>query len=81
MYPTPYTLHPAKKEYPTNMYPTPFTLHLHPPPCVLHLSIAQGVKEYLEYVRTSGKYESEKVMSTLEYRDDTPDALEVSVCL
>eukprot|EP00802_Teleaulax_amphioxeia_P021601 Tamp_21969.p1 GENE.Tamp_21969~~Tamp_21969.p1 ORF type:complete len:361 (+),score=94.38 Tamp_21969:53-1084(+) len=44
-------------------------------------STFNGVKEYLEYVRTSGKYESEKVMSTLEYRDDTPDALEVSVCL
>jgi len=39
-----------------------------------------GVKQYLEYVRTSGKYDSETIMSTLEYRDDTPDALEVSVC-
>jgi len=38
-----------------------------------------GVKEYLEYVRGSGKYESETIMSTLEYRDDTPDALEVSI--
>ena len=37
-----------------------------------------GVKEYLEYVRGGGKYESRTIMSTLEYRDDTPDALEVS---
>ena len=40
-----------------------------------------GVKEYLEYVRGCGKYESRTIMSTLEYRDDTPDALEVSRCL
>ena len=37
-----------------------------------------GVKEYLDYVRNSGKYDSKTIMSTLEYRDDTPDALEVS---
>ena len=37
--------------------------------------------QYLNYVRTSDRYESQTIMSTLEYRDDTPDALEVSVCL
>jgi len=30
-------------------------------------------------VLCSGKYESETIVSTLEYRDDTPDALEVRV--
>jgi len=40
-----------------------------------------GVKQYLEYVRTSGKYDSRTIESTLEYRDDTPDALEVSRAL
>jgi hypothetical protein len=37
--------------------------------------------QYLSYVRASDRYESQTIMSTLEYRDDTPDALEVSVCL
>ena len=37
--------------------------------------------QYLNYVRASGRYESQTIMSTLEYRDDTPDALEVSVCV
>ena len=32
-------------------------------------------------VRGGGRYESKTIMSTLEYRDDTPDALEVSVAL
>lgn len=40
-----------------------------------------GLKEYLEYVRTSSKYTSEYVKSTLEWRDDVPDGLEVSTYL
>ena len=39
-----------------------------------------GLKPYLEYVRSSAKYESSTfVPSTLEWRDDVPDGLEVSV--
>lgn len=38
-----------------------------------------GLKPYLEYVRSSGQYESQFVPSTLEWRDDVPDGLEVSV--
>ena len=38
-----------------------------------------GLKPYLEYVRTSGKYESSSIPTTLEWRDDVEDALEVSV--
>ena len=38
-----------------------------------------GLKPYLEYVRGSGKYESRFEESTLEWRDDVADGLEVSV--
>jgi predicted O-methyltransferase YrrM len=38
-----------------------------------------GLKPYLEYVRGSGKYESRFEASTLEWRDDVADGLEVSV--
>lgn len=38
-----------------------------------------GLKPYLEYVRGSGKYESRFEASTLEWRDDVEDGLEVSV--
>ena len=37
-----------------------------------------GLKEYLQYVRNSGKYSSEYMESTLEWRDDIADGLEVS---
>ncbi len=37
-----------------------------------------GLKEYLQYVRTSGKYSSEYLESTLEWRDDIADGLEIS---
>lgn len=37
-----------------------------------------GLKPYLEYVRSSPKYESRFIESTLEWRDDIPDGLEVS---
>ena len=40
-----------------------------------------GLKDYLEYVRTSGKYRSEFVESTLEWREDVPDGMEVSTYL
>ena len=40
-----------------------------------------GLKEYLAYVRTSGKYESQYLESRLEWRDDVPDGLEVSTFL
>ncbi len=41
-----------------------------------------GLKPYLEYVRGgSGKYQSRFIESTLEWRDDVPDGLEVSVYL
>jgi predicted O-methyltransferase YrrM len=39
-----------------------------------------GLKAYLEYVRTSGRYKSEYLESTLEWRD-VPDGLEVSTFL
>lgn len=38
-----------------------------------------GMKGYLEYVRTSPNYSSRFIESTLEWRDDVPDGLEVSV--
>lgn len=38
-----------------------------------------GLKPYLEYVRGSGKFESRFEASTLEWRDDVEDGLEVSV--
>lgn len=37
-----------------------------------------GLMEYLEYVRSSGKYSSQYLESTLEWRDDIADGLEVS---
>ncbi len=37
-----------------------------------------GLKPYLEYVRGSGKYQSRFEASTLEWRDDVPDGIEVS---
>jgi catechol O-methyltransferase len=36
------------------------------------------VSEYLEYVRSSGRYASRNVASSVEYRDDLPDAFEIS---
>ena len=38
-----------------------------------------GLRSYLEYVRGSPRYQSRFVASTLEWRDDVPDGLEVSV--
>ncbi len=40
-----------------------------------------GLMEYLEYVRGSGKYSSRYLESTLEWRDDMADGLEVSKLL
>ena len=40
-----------------------------------------GLKDYLEYVRGSSKYRTEFVESTLEWRDDVKDGLEVSTFL
>jgi predicted O-methyltransferase YrrM len=40
-----------------------------------------GLKKYLDYVRSSGKYRSEFRESTLEWRDDVADGLEVSTLL
>ena len=37
------------------------------------------MKPYLEYVRSSTKYSSRFEESTLEWRDDVPDGLEISV--
>lgn len=39
---------------------------------------SKSLTEYLNYVRGSGRYESEYIESTLEYRDDVQDGLEVS---
>jgi catechol O-methyltransferase len=36
------------------------------------------VNEYLEYVRSSGRYTSRNVASSVEYRDELPDAVENS---
>jgi catechol O-methyltransferase len=36
------------------------------------------VDEYLEYVRSSGRYASRNVASSVEYRDELPDAVEIS---
>ena len=38
-----------------------------------------GLRGYLEYVRGSPRYQSRFVASTLEWRDDVEDGLEVSV--
>jgi catechol O-methyltransferase len=35
--------------------------------------------EYLAHVRGSGRYDSRSVASTVEYRDEIPDAVEISV--
>lgn len=40
-----------------------------------------GLKAYLEYVRTSGRYRSEYLESTLEWRNNVSDGLEVSTFL
>ena len=40
-----------------------------------------GLLEYLEYVRSSGKYSSRYLESTLEWRDDIADGMEVSELL
>ena len=37
------------------------------------------VSDYLAHVRSSGRYESRNVASTVEYRDALPDAVEISV--
>lgn len=39
---------------------------------------AKSLAEYLDHVRNSGRYESRLVQSTLEWRPDVQDALEVS---
>lgn len=39
------------------------------------------MKNFLEYVRNSGKYQSETIKVLLEYHDDVYDAMEVSVKL
>lgn len=36
------------------------------------------VNDYLEYVRSSGRYNSRNVASSVEYRDALPDAVEIS---
>lgn len=36
------------------------------------------MKDYLEYVRGSGRYDSEYKESYFEWREDVPDGLEVS---
>lgn len=41
----------------------------------------RSLAPYLDYVRTSPKYRSEFIESTLEYRDEVADGLEVSVYL
>ena len=60
--------------------------------CILYMCEAQGMHTpflcagvfskslgpYLEYVRNSGSYSSKYIESTLEYRDDVKDGLEVS---
>lgn len=38
-----------------------------------------GLRSYLEYVRGSPRYQSRFVASTLEWRDDVENGLEVSV--
>jgi hypothetical protein len=38
-----------------------------------------GMKPYLQYVRSSQQYTSKFLESTLEWRDDIPDGMEVSV--
>jgi len=37
------------------------------------------VDDYLDYVRNSGRYDSRNVASTVEYRDEMADAVEISV--
>jgi predicted O-methyltransferase YrrM len=37
------------------------------------------MQDYLQYVRTSGKYKSESTETTLEFTKNVKDALEVSV--
>jgi hypothetical protein len=34
---------------------------------------------YFEHVRGCGRYDSRNVASTVEYRDELPDAVEISV--
>lgn len=48
---------------------------------VLHSGVfAQGgMKSYLEFVRSSTDFSSRYIESTLEWRDDVPDGLEVSI--
>lgn len=38
-----------------------------------------GLKGYLEYVRSSPDYSSRYIETALEWRDDVPDGIEVSV--
>jgi len=40
-----------------------------------------GMKAYLEYVRSSPRYSSSYIESTLEWRDDVVDGMEVSTFL
>lgn len=37
-----------------------------------------GMKGYLEYVRSSPRYRSRFIETTLEWREDVPDGLEIS---
>jgi hypothetical protein len=66
-----------------------------PPPlllllCYLHCIFASpcagvfaegGMKPYLQYVRSSSGYSSRYIATTLEWRDDVEDGLEVSTKL
>jgi hypothetical protein len=38
-----------------------------------------GLREYLQYVRSSSSYSSRFIESTFEWREDVPDGMEVSV--
>lgn len=47
-------------------------------PCLLGV-FSKSLDAYLTYVRNSPQYQSTYYESTLEYRDDVPDGLEVSI--
>ncbi len=55
------------------MYPTRI--------CCTGVFAQGGMKDYLKYVRSSPKYSSRYIESTLEWRDDVPDGMEVSTWL
>jgi catechol O-methyltransferase len=41
--------------------------------------ITPGAPDYLNYVRNNRNYKSKTYESTLEYRDDVPDGVEISI--